>query len=132
MVYDPATSILTLDGAIADGVTGDVTVTLTINGGEPNEQTATLTLTLIDPCVADVTITIGDLGWATTMFVVDPETFTVDPAADLSHVTSPAGADCGAYTVEFALVDSLDVAANPLYVTENEYSLVVDFDHDTT
>ena len=95
-------------------------------------MTTALTLDLIDPCVEDVTITIGDLSaWPATTFVTDPTTFAIDPATQLSHVTTPAGADCGAYTVEFAVVDGADTPADAAFLTNNAYDLVVDFDHDT-
>jgi len=50
----------------------------------------------------------------------------------LSHVTSPAGANCGAYTIEFAVADSESTAANDSFLTESANSLVIDFGGDVT
>jgi len=115
--FEPSTGILTVSGAIADGVVGTVDVSLTINEGEPNAVTTALTLDLVDPCEDFATVTLTQPSdWPTSIWITDAVTFAIDAATELSHVTAPVGADCGGYTVVFALTDSDGVTANAIYV----------------
>jgi hypothetical protein len=57
--------------------------------------------------------------WAAAVWITDSETFAVVPADDLSQATTPAGADCGGYTVAFTLTNSVGAAANPAYYTSS-------------
>lgn len=124
---------MTLDGAISDGVVGSVDVSLLVNSGEPNAATFTFTLSLVDPCEADATVTMTQPSdWPTEIWITDAVIFAIDPTTELSHVTSPAGADCGPYTVEFALADSDGVAANAIYYDlTTADQITVDFDFNT-
>lgn len=105
--FDPATGLLTIDEEIADATPGTVNAVLTINPGATNEATTNLVFIIVDPCEAHNAVTLAPLsGWATEIWITDEVTFTIDPATDLSHTTTPAGADCGAYTVELSLKDA--------------------------
>ncbi len=102
--FDVNTGILTVGGSNTESFPATVDVSLALNEAEPNAATFTITLTLIDPCVADATVTITQPGdWATSIWITDAEVFAIDPSTELAHVTDPAGADCGAYTTTFAL-----------------------------
>lgn len=88
-----------------------------------------LTLNLIDPCESDNTVSLTQPGsWPSSIWITDSVTFAVVPATHLSHVTSPTGADCGAYTVEYSLSNSASVAANSAYYNDlTAYEITVDF-----
>jgi hypothetical protein len=102
--FVPATGILTIGGTNEESFPATVDVSLAINEGEPNAVTVTLTLNLVDPCVNNVVVTLVDpTNWAAAVWITDSNTYAIDSSSALSHVTTPAGADCGGYTVSFAL-----------------------------
>lgn len=96
--------MLTINEEIADATPGQVDVSLTINPGATNEITTALVIQVVDPCEAHNAVTLAALSsWPSEIWITDEVVFTIDPSADLSHTTTPAGADCGAYTVDLLL-----------------------------
>jgi len=88
----------------------------------------------VDPCEAHNAVTLAALSaWPTEIWITESVAFTIDPASDLSHVTTPAGADCGAYTVDLSLTDaSGNAAPGTATITIDTYSITINFNHDTS
>lgn len=91
----------------------------------------TLTLTVTDPCDGDTTITFDTTpSWNFTPYTTDDNSYTVN-TADIVSTTSPAGADCGAYSVIFTLTDA---DGNPppstATISVTAYSYNINFNQD--
>jgi len=131
--FDVSSGVLTVGGSNAESFPATVDVSLTINDGEPNAATFTISLILVDPCVADATVTLTDPGdWAATLWVTDSDVFAIDPDTDLAHVTDPAGADCGGYTTTFELALDGVAAESPDVDVSANNQITVNFDGDIT
>lgn len=124
-----------ISAELADvGETGEVRAQLTINPGQVNEVVIVLTVVLADPCEGRNTVTLADnLGWVSEVWITTDNTFTVDPATQLSSVTDPAGASCGAYSVDFTVTDQNgNPAPASATITETGFSITINFNFDAS
>jgi len=115
--------------------TGSLTAVGTVNQGLSNEVSFTLSLSVVDPCEARTTITLFSEGldWDSLPWTTDDLTYAIVPTADddVTSTTNPPGADCGAYTIIFSLSDS---DGNPppetATITGSDYSFGINFNQD--
>ncbi len=127
------TGLLTVGGTNTEEFPATVDVSLVLNDGEPNAATFTINLILVDPCVADATVTLTQPGdWATSLWITDSETFAIDPDTELSQATDPAGADCGGYTTTFTLTKDGTAADVSDIDTSTDNEITVDFSGDSS
>lgn len=110
---------------------------MTINPNQVNEFIlAPITIQLVDPCDGFNVVSLAeDLGFASEVWITTSNTFAIDPNTQLSSVSTPAGASCGSYTVEFTLVDQNGDPAPEtatITVTDFSYTINFNFDIDTT
>ena len=133
VAFDLTTGILTVSGTNTEEFPATVDVSLVLNEGEPNAETFTIELSLVDPCVADATVTLTQPGdWATSLWITDSATFAIDPDTELSQATDPAGADCGGYTTTFTLTKDGTAADDEDIDITTDNEITVDFNGDST
>ncbi len=90
---------------------------------------------MVDPCDGSTTITLAnDLSWPSNAWNTDDLVFSINPDTDITSVTTPSGADCGAFTIQFALAGPDGITppeTATITVTDTSYSINFNQDVDT-